>query len=250
MIKRILLVSLCLALCGCGRTEGSNPETEAVKNMFAMNTYITMKAYGDNAEYALNSAESKITEIERLWSVTDEQSEIYRLNHSGGVPVNVSELTIRLIEFALEMAEKTGGALEPTIYPVLTAWGFTTDSHRVPTQEEIGDLLQHADYKRVHSENGEVFLPREMQIDMGAVAKGFAGDLAAEAMKSEGVKSAIISLGGNIQTIGTKPDGSSWKIGIRCPTSEDNFAVIEVNECAVAIKITLWKRTERYITTS
>jgi len=129
MIKRILPVLLCLALCGYGRTENKNPETEAVKDVFAMNTYITMKAYGENAEFTLNSAKNRITELEALWSVTNGQSEIYRLNHSNGAPIIVSEPIAKLIGYALKMAEKTDGALEPTIYPVLTAWGFTTDSY-------------------------------------------------------------------------------------------------------------------------
>ncbi len=233
MAKHILPILLCLILCGFSRSEDKIPESGSVKEMFAMNTYITMKAYGENAESALNSAESRLNELEALWSVTDEKSEIYHLNHSGGTPVTVSEATAELIGFALEMAEKTDGALEPTVYPVLTEWGFTTDFHRVPTREEINGLLQNVDYKKVRVENRDVLLLKEMQIDMGAIAKGFAGDITADVLKSEGVNSAIISLGGNIQTVGTKKDGSPWKIGIRCPTSGDNFAMLEVSECAV-----------------
>lgn len=198
-----------------------------------MNTYITLTAYGKDVDDSLDSAENFIRELESLWSVTDADSEIYQLNNSNGIPLAVSEPTAALIDFALEIAEKTNGALEPTIYPVLAAWGFTTDTYQVPAQEEIIRLLQEVDYKRVQVENQTVILPEGMQLDMGAVAKGFASDQIAELLRNSGVESAIISLGGNIQVIGAKPDGFPWRIGIRNPEADGNFAVLEVSECAV-----------------
>lgn len=86
-----------------------------------MDTYITMTAYGQNAETALSNAEEKLIELEQLWSVTDSDSDIYAVNHSGGQAVQISEETAELLSFALQMAEETNGALEPTIYPVLSA---------------------------------------------------------------------------------------------------------------------------------
>lgn len=74
--------------------------------------------------------EGSIRELEQKWSVTSPSSEIYAVNQSGGNPTSISEDTARLLRFALDMAQDTGGALDPTIYPVLTAWGFTTDSYQ------------------------------------------------------------------------------------------------------------------------
>ena len=236
MIKRmpVILFCLCLCFCGCGRQDDKNMEPDGVsKEVFAMNTYITMTAYGNDADVALDSAEKRIWELESLWSVTDEKSEIYQLNHNGGSPFTVSEPTSELIQFALSMAGKTEGALEPTIYPVLAAWGFTTDSHQIPEQKEIDQLLQTVGYKKVQVQNQEILLPDGMQIDMGAVAKGFTGDQVAEILKDSKIESAIISLGGNIQTVGTKPDGGLWRIGVQSPGGEENFAVLETAECAV-----------------
>lgn len=236
MIKRmsVILFCLCLCLCGCSGQEDKNTESEEVsKEVFAMNTYITMTAYGKDADGVLDSAEKRIRELESLWSVTDEKSEIYQLNHNGGSPFAVSEPTSELIQFALSMAEKTEGALEPTIYPVLAAWGFTTNSHQIPEQEKINQLLRDVDYKKVQVQNRKILLPDGMQIDMGAVAKGFTGDQVAEILKDGKIESAIISLGGNIQTVGTKPDGGLWRIGVQSPRGEDNFAVLETAECAV-----------------
>lgn len=238
MIKRMSVIlfclCFCLCLCSCSRAENNSPEPDEVsREVFAMNTYITMTAYDNNADIVLDSAEKRIRELESLWSVTDEESEVYQINHNVGNSVSVSEPTLDLIRFALSMAEKTDGALEPTIYPVLTAWGFTTDSHRIPSQKEINELMQMVDYKKVQVQEQDIFLPDGMQIDMGAVAKGFTGDQIVKIMKDNKVDSAIISLGGNIQTVGTKPNGDLWRIGVQSPREEENFAVLEVAECAV-----------------
>ena len=97
-----------------------------------MNTYITFTAYGADAEEALKAAEKKISELEAAWSVTEETSEIYQMNRSNGKPITLSAETAEVVDYALSMAEETDGALEPTIYPILRAWGFTTGKNQVP----------------------------------------------------------------------------------------------------------------------
>ena len=113
--------------------------------------------------------------LEGEWSVTDENSEIYQLNHSGGNPVTLSEDTADIVSFALEMAEETDGDLDPTIYPVLEAWGFTTDKNRVPSQEELDALLANVGYERVQMDGTTVRLPAGMEFDLGAVEKDTQG---------------------------------------------------------------------------
>ncbi len=179
-----------------------------------MNTYMTFTAYGEGAEDALADARVRVEEVEALWSVTDEGSEIYRANHSGGEPVNVSEETAELVSFALEMAEKTDGALEPTIYPVLRAWGFTTDTKQVPSQEEINALLGDVGHEKITLDGTLLTVPEGMELDLGAVGKGYAGDLAAEgAIRARGIECAILSLGGNIQAVGSRPDRNRLESG-------------------------------------
>lgn len=219
------------ALSGCGRTD-----LEAMKaqnSLFAMNTYMTFTAYGEEAEEAIADAEERVEELEALWSVTDEESEIYRANHSGGEPVRLSEETAQLVSFSLEMAEKTDGALDPAIYPVLEAWGFTTDTKRVPSQEEIDALLEHVDYEKITLEGDLLTVPEGMELDFGAVGKGYAGDFAAETIRTHGIGSAILSLGGNIQAVGSRPDGTDWRIGLRSPWEDGTLGVLRVSDCAV-----------------
>ena len=226
-----VLLLLLTALSGCGRTNLEAQEAE--NSFFAMNTYMTFTAYGEQAEDALADARVRVEEVEALWSVTDEGSEIYRANHSGGEPVNVSEETAELVSFALEMAEKTDGALEPTIYPVLRAWGFTTDTKQVPSQEEIDALLEDVGHEKITLDGTLLTVPEGMELDLGAVGKGYAGDLAAEAVRARGIECAILSLGGNIQAVGSRPDGTDWRVGLRSPWEDGTLGVLRVSNLAV-----------------
>lgn len=233
----ILVVALCLAIIcllfiklKC--SEYTN-QSEATTELFAMDTYITMTAYGRDTEMALTEAANRLTELEQLWSMTDPDSDIYAVNHSDGQPVSVSEETAALLSFTLQMAEETDGALEPTIYPVLTAWGFTTDENRIPSDAEITELLKNVGYERIQLKNTTVQANNHMMLDLGAVGKGYAGDLAAQVLKENGITSALLDLGGNIQAIGVKPDGSPWRLGLRDPFSDGTLGVLEISNQAV-----------------
>lgn len=203
------------------------------KSFFAMDTYMTITAYGKNAESALNQAEDKIEELEKLWSVTNENSEIYAINNSNGNTVSVSSETAELIDFSLNVSEMTEGALDCTMYPILTEWGFTTSEYKIPTDEKISELLDNTGYDKIQMNGNDVVIPENMQIDLGAVGKGYTGDLVTEVLKENGVTSALLDLGGNIQTIGTKSNGTDWKLGLRSPFDEGNFATLEISDCAV-----------------
>lgn len=218
----------------------NNADTEntgkAETELFAMDTYITVTVYGEDtgkAETALSQAADMFMRLERLWSVTDRDSDIYALNQSSGQPVVMSDETVQLISFALQMAEETGGSLEPTLYPILTAWGFTTETNRVPSATEISTLLEAVDYTQVRLEGNSVCLADGMMLDLGAVGKGYAGDLVSQVLKENGIESALLDIGGNIQAVGSKPDGSPWRLGLRNPFDGGNLGVLEVSNLAV-----------------
>ena len=230
--KKLAAFLLAGVLTGCS-APAEEMQQPVERSLFAMNTYMTFTAYGEDAQAALQEAEECIQQVEGLWSVTDEDSEIYQANHSGGQPVTVSEETAEIISFALEMAQRTGGALDPTIYPVLTAWGFTTDSKQVPSQQQIAQLLEQVGYDRIQLNGTELTVPDGMELDLGAVGKGYTADLVTEILRRHGVSSALISLGGNIQAIGSRPDGSDWRLGIRAPWESGNLGVLTVSDAAV-----------------
>ncbi len=230
--KKLAALLLAGVLTGCS-APAEEMQQPVERSLFAMNTYMTFTAYGEDAQAALQEAEECIQQVEGLWSVTDKDSEIYQANHSGGQPVTVSEETAEIISFALEMAQRTGGALDPTIYPVLTAWGFTTDSKQVPSQQQIAQLLEQVGYDRIQLNGSELTVPDGMELDLGAVGKGYTADLVTEILRRHGVTSALISLGGNIQAIGSRPDGSDWRLGIRAPWESGNLGVLTVSDAAV-----------------
>lgn len=226
-LKIIPIVIICILLTACSYSSSE----EYSHDFFAMDTFMRITAYGGGAENGVKTAARRINELERLFSVTNENSELYSVNHNGSTYVSAE--TAELISFALDIADKTNGALDPTIYPVLSAWGFTTDNKRVPTAEELLALLENVDYSRVSVNGNTVSLGKDMMLDLGAVAKGYAADEAERILRENGVTSALIDLGGNIQLIGTKPDGSNWRLGIKDPTGAGNVGVLTVSDCAV-----------------
>ena len=156
----------------------------------------------------------------------------------------LSEDTAEVVRYALDMAKETGGALDPTIYPVLTAWGFTTGKNRVPKETEIRTLLEHVGYEKVILDGQTLTLPEEMELDLGAVGKGYAGDLTADLVKEHGLESALLNIGGNIQAVGSRPDGEDWRLAIRSPYGEGEVGLLKVSDCAVVTS----GNYERYFT--
>ena len=222
------LLSAAFLLTGCSGAPAQEPESAT---FFAMDTAMDFTVYGDAA--LLDEAETLIGSLEEQVSVTDEHSDIYAIDHtgSGSLSGNAAEL----MEQALELCRRTGGALDISVYPIVRAWGFTTGSYQIPDEETIQSLLPLVDYTQIQYDaaTGVVTLPEGMEIDLGSVAKGYAGQLAAQMLRNSGVESALLNLGGNVQTVGAKPDGSPWQIGIKDPQGEDAMMVLSVEDQAV-----------------
>ena len=210
-------------------TAQSCASSEKTADFFAMDTYMSIKAYGGGD--AVERAETLVFELERKLSATDGASEISAVNSAGSA--KVSQETAELVTSALSLCELSGGALDISVYPVTRAWGFTTGDYRVPQEAELEELLRLVDYTKVTVSGDTVTLGEGMLIDLGAVAKGYAGDRVTALLRSSGVKSALINLGGNVQCLGRKPDGSRWKIGVQDPSGSGYVGVIEAEDEAV-----------------
>ncbi len=225
MRRIIALLTAALLLTGCNGV----PE-KAEQTIFAMDTVMSLTVYGDNAETLCANAAHRINELSGKWSVTDERSEIYSANNIGAYisAAYVSDETAQLIEYALEMTELTNGAFDITLYPVLREWGFTTGEYSIPSDERIAELLRKTGIGRVELNGNMLTLTGGTMIDLGGIAKGYTGDILTEYLKGEGVTSALLDLGGNIHAIGSKPDGSAWRLGIKDPDGSGNLAVLEL----------------------
>ena len=221
-------------LTGCG---GEQKVSSQSSQVFAMDTVMLLTVYGDQAQQGLDQAEQTIQKLEKLWSATDENSEIWALNHSGGNWVELSEDTREILSRGLELCALTDGALDLTAYSAVQAWGFPTGAYRVPDEAELEQLVGTIDYTQVEldEQTGQARLPGGMSLELGAVAKGRLGEVLSQDLKELGVTSALLELGGNIQTVGTKPDGSRWRVGIQDPNSQEGgyLAIVEVADQAV-----------------
>lgn len=226
-MKRIAALAVVFTLlCCCAPADSPLPTA----SFFAMNTTMSIQLDGDEA--LLRGAENVVCSLERKLSVTDPSSELFAINSRG--EGEVSPDTAELLKFALDICEKTDGALDISIYPVLRAWGFTTDGdYRVPDGDELADLLALVDYTKVDVSEGTVTLAEGMQLDLGAVGKGFAGDRVVEYLRENGVKSALLNLGGNVQALGSKPNGSPWTVAVADPLNGGYLGTLEVSDRAV-----------------
>ena len=222
------MLSDLLFLTGCSAESSPEP---VQGTFFAMDTVMDFTIYGESG--LIDQSESLIASLESLVSVTDANSELYAINQTGSGTLTGKASS--LMEQALEICRRTDGALDLSIYPIVRAWGFTTGSYQVPDEAEIQALLPLVDYRKIQYDaaTGTVTLPEGMEIDLGSVAKGYAGQLAAQMLREHGVQSALLNLGGNVQTVGAKPDGSPWQIGIKDPQGEDAMMVLSVEDQAV-----------------
>ncbi len=255
-----------------GKGSGVTGQKVCKKQLFAMDTYMEFTAYGEKCEQAVDAAMEEVKRLDGLLSTGSSSSEVSRLNAAGSL--EVSEDTAALFRTGKELFEETGGLFDFTIYPVMKLWGFPTKEFRVPGEGELQEALSLVDASRVEiqaeneesaelktdgsgenaqtaaGESGEesvkekedaekngirVALGAGQQVDFGGIAKGYTSARVMEIFREYGIESGLVSLGGNIQTLGTKPDGSRWNIGIRDPEGgqSDYIAVASVSDCAV-----------------
>ena len=226
MIKRkvlpVLLLPLLLTACSPHKAQSS---------FTAMDTFMTIQATGKNPEQALAAAQERVTEIEGNISTTLNSSDVYRLNH--GEKITVSQDTRILTTYGLNLAQQTQGALNPALYPVTSAWGFTTGTYTVPTAFELSQLLPLTDYTKIKLNWDRIELEPGMALDFGALGKGYAGDEIVRILKERGITSALLDLGGNVQALGKKNDGTMWNIGIRNPWGGSASAALKIADQGV-----------------
>ena len=214
----LLLFSLLISLlAGCGRKEAP-----LSKSGFYFDTAITVTIYktenGTKKETLLDECFSLCEKYENMLSRTVEGSDIYSINHAGGKSVEVSGETASLLEKALSYSRLTDGVFDCTIAPLSSLWDFHSASPVKPDAQDISEALSHIGYQNVLLDGTAVTLTDEKAaLDLGGIAKGYIADQLKSFLVSAGTSSALIDLGGNILTLGSKPDGSAFQIGIRRP---------------------------------
>lgn len=240
-----LFLVMVLLSTGCAGNETTSLSTEPQENeqnytadtaepqiasLFAMDTEMELTVYGGGTDL-LDRAEAEIVYLEGLLSTTDPDSEVFALNRDG--KGSLSPEPLDLLDQALALCRETEGALDLSIYPVVRAWGFTTGEYRVPSEDELAALLSRVNYTKIQQEGNRVILGAGMELDLGSVAKGYTGDRLLTLFREDGVTSALLNLGGNVQALGAKPDGSPWRIAVQDPSGSDYLGVLPIMDQAV-----------------
>ncbi len=233
-----LLLALVLALLGgCARRPPLR-ETRLV-----LGTSATITIYDDRVPRGImERVFDRVVEIESLMSSNASNwpdSEVLTINRAAGRhPVAVSEDTFEVVERGIRYSSLTNGVFDISVGPLVSLWGVGTPRERVPTMDEILAAIPLIDFSRVEidPEQRTVFLPDEgMAIDVGGIAKGFAVQEAAELLRSEGVTRAVLDFGGDVYTVGRRPDNNLWRIGLQSPEAGRGgiIAVIESSNTSV-----------------
>lgn len=214
MRKILPWLLLALLLTGCQ----TKPLTQ---RDFILNTEVYVTVYRHKDQKAAESALKLCREYEKVFSRTDPESELHHLN-SRRIS-QVSDELAQVIALGLDYAQLSDGAFDITMGGITNLWDFTTDTPSLPDAAAVDKALSHSGWEGVAVEGNTVIFRDDATIlDLGAIAKGYIADRMAEHLAQQGVSSAIISLGGNIYSLGQKPDGSDFQVGIQYPYEERN----------------------------
>lgn len=232
IVKRIIailmVVFISLSLTACGNNNQQYTRTD-----FMMDTVMQVTAYGKNAKKAVDESMEKLKEIDNLMSSQKNGSDVEKINENAGKKyVKVNPETFYVIKTALKYGKISGGNFDITIAPLANLWGIGTNHARVPSESQIKEAMKYINYRDVllNAKDYEVKLKKQgMAIDLGGIAKGYAADEIENIMKKNGIKHALINLGGSsVYMYGSKPDGSNWNIGIQDPFGDKGkyFAIV------------------------
>ena len=225
MKKLLLLCFLALALllsaCNLLPDAGAKPQAVSEQSIWAMDTQMDLRLYGDSDGKLMAKLTALLNELDRSLSATNPDSALSALNRSGAT---TDPQLMQLAAEALTVSEQTGGALDVTLLPVSRAWGFTTEHKAVPEPDVLEALRERVGMDKLLLSAAGLELAEGTELDLGSVAKGWAADRCRGEMEKAGL-SGILSLGGNIQTVGTKPDGSPWIVGVQDPNDTGRYSL-------------------------
>jgi thiamine biosynthesis lipoprotein len=205
----------------------------------AMGTVMTHKAFGSYAQDSLAAVCREVAWMEGLLSRFLPDSDISRVNRSAGInSERVSFETYEVLSKAVEFSRQFPGCFDVTIEPLVNLWHMGQESRVQPDEPSIKRVFPLVNYRDL------ILDPRErtaglrnvgQSVDLGGIGKGFAGDRILKVFKRFGISSAYSNLGGNVVTLGAKPDGRPWQIGIQHPRQENSLigAVSVVNQTVV-----------------
>ena len=225
----IILSSFMFTACQEPAVTLTTPESV---NGFKLNTFVQIDSYTSVSKNTLNDALNLCDYYENIFSRTKEDSELAKVNSNQ--TTSISKELYELISAGLEYAALSNGAFDITIGSVSSLWDFTAESPKVPDSDKIAESLTHVDYTKINvTDNGDgtysIIKPDDVILDLGAVAKGYIADKIKDFLEENGVKRAIINLGGNVLCIGKKTDTDNFGIGVRKPFAANNEVLVALS---------------------
>ena len=215
----ILVLALFLVGCNLLPDAGEQPRALSESSIWAMDTQMDLRLYGDKDGTLMAELTATLNRLDHTLSATAADSALTALNESGWTD---DRDIVYLASNARKISEQTGGALDITLLPVSRLWGFTTGSYGVPAAADLEALRDRVGMDKLSLTDESVSVPAGTKLDFGALAKGYAADLCRARMEEAGL-SGLLALGGNIQTVGTKPDGTDWIIGVQDPNDAGRY---------------------------
>lgn len=248
LILCTVLVCPMLLFTGCGNITDADTSTTGNQpisiSSIKLNTAIQITIYDSQDKSLLDDCLALCDRYELIFSRTNEKSELYKLNHRKDTsdkdpnadgqttpyPVSgtadtwhISEDLASLLSQGLSITRESDGAFDIAIAPLTSLWDFTAEDPKVPDDAAIQKALPLCSSDGVTIDRQDITLPSDdIQFDVGAIAKGYIADRMKDLLVKKGVKSAIINLGGNVLCIGSKPDGTPFKVGIQKPFADRN----------------------------
>lgn len=240
-----LLLAAAVLFSGCSGPGAAKKSAAApiTETGFKLNTVVTVTIYDSQDKSLLAECMKLCEKYEAIFSRTDENSELYRLNHrtlpssrDASDTFSVSQPLAELISQGLSYSRAVDGAFDIAIAPLTSLWDFTGENPEVPDEEAIRQALPLCSYTNVSADKQQItFSSPEAMLDLGAIAKGYIADKLKAYLVSRGVKSAIIDLGGNVLCIGGKSADTPFKIGIQKPFADRNetAAIMDIRDKSV-----------------
>lgn len=233
----VLAAAVLVTACTKPETK-RDPQGMAYFSYFDTVSYVYSYAEDSAEEFEARSAEVSaiLQKYHRFFDIYHEYSGVNNLctinRLAGGEPVKVEKELIDFLLYARDLYDQTGGEMNILLGAVLTIWhDYRTaasddpSAARLPSEEELSEAAKHTDISllEIDAENSTVRLADpEASIDVGALGKGYATELAARHLEQQGVSGYVLDIGGNIRIIGTKPDGGKWTTGVRDPQNPDS----------------------------
>lgn len=237
-IKKFRLICTLMAgilvFSGCSAKSSGNNEDRKDAEAFALDTVVSFSVWGTTDE-VLNEAVNMCYKYDKLFSKSVEQSDVYKLNHSNGKPVEVDPETKYVIEKALEYSKLSDGNFDITIMPVKELWDFKSENPKIPDEKVLSEAVSKVDYRNIVIDGNKITLENGAQIDFGGIAKGYIADKIKDHFKQNGVEKAIINLGGNVMMMGQKNKDTLWTVGIQHPDKARNesLATVKIKDKSV-----------------